>query len=86
MNEEATALDLNDSYASTGKPAALLLRTPAAAAMLNTSVRTLRMWDAAGKIPQPIRIGRSTFWRSEELRAWVAAGCPRRKDWLLMQS
>ena len=64
----------------------LLLRAPQAAALLSTSVRTLRCWDAAGRIPQPIRIGRSTLWRSDELRAWAAAGCPRRKEWNMMQS
>ena len=84
---ETDGADLSNGRISpNGSPSPLLLRTPAAAAMLNTSVRTLRMWDAAGKIPQPIHIGRSTFWRADELRAWVAAGCPRRKDWLLMQS
>lgn len=35
----------------------------------------------AGKIPQPIRVGRSTLWRYLELRAWVNAGCPDRETW-----
>ena len=64
----------------------LLLTAPQAAAMVGKSTRTWRAWDAAGKIPQPIRIGRSTLWRVDELRAWVGAGCPRRKEWNLMQS
>jgi predicted DNA-binding transcriptional regulator AlpA len=37
--------------------------------------------DATGKIPRAIRLGRSTFWRPEELKAWVAAGCPDRVLW-----
>lgn len=70
-----------------GKAAArLLLRAPEAAALCAVSVRAWRMWDAAGKIPQPIRIGRSTLWRAEELRRWIAAGCPRRKEWEDLQS
>ena len=64
----------------------LLLTARQAASMCGKSPRTWRMWDAAGRIPQPVRIGRSTLWRLDELRAWAAAGCPRRKEWELMQS
>ena len=63
----------------------VLLRAPQAAALCNTSVRTWRTWDATGKIPRAIRLGRSTFWRPEELKAWVAAGCPDRVLWESMQ-
>jgi len=59
----------------------LLLRAAEAAILCGTSVRTWRIWDTTGKIPQPIRIGRVTFWRYDELRAWVAAGCPDRVTW-----
>jgi len=44
------------------------------------------MWDAAGKVPMPVRIGRSTFWRPSELHAWIAAGCPNRVTWQIMQN
>jgi hypothetical protein len=30
------------------------------------------------QIPRPIRMGRTPLWPYEELRAWVAAGCPDR--------
>ena len=60
---------------------ALLLTTSQAVALCGRSLRTFRTWDAAGRIPQPVRIGRSTLWRAEELRAWVAVGCPRRQEW-----
>jgi predicted DNA-binding transcriptional regulator AlpA len=49
--------------------------------MCGKSLRTWRTWDAAGWIPRPVRIGRSTLWRADELRDWVAAGCPRRTEW-----
>jgi prophage regulatory protein len=64
----------------------LLLRAPDAAALCGISLRTWRSWDAAGKIPQPVRIGRSTLWRAEEIRQWIAAGCPRRQPWEESQS
>lgn len=65
--------------------AAILMTAPQAAALLGRSLRTWRVWDAAGWIPRAIRIGRSTFWRPDELRAWVAAGCPDRRAWEAMQ-
>jgi predicted DNA-binding transcriptional regulator AlpA len=59
----------------------LLLTARQAALLCGKSLRTWRAWDSAGWIPRPIRISRSTLWRADELRAWVAAGCPRRQEW-----
>ncbi len=64
-----------------GEVTPLLATARTAAAMCGISVRTWRTWDAAGRIPQPVRIGRLTRWRVDELRAWVEAGCPRRREW-----
>jgi predicted DNA-binding transcriptional regulator AlpA len=62
-------------------PDALLVTAKQAASMCGKSLRTWRTWDSAGWIPRPVRIGRSTLWRADELRDWVAAGCPRRTEW-----
>ena len=59
----------------------LILTAAEAAAIFRKSARSWRNWDATGKNPRPIRIGRSTFWRPEELKAWLAAGCPDRETW-----
>lgn len=59
----------------------LLLTARQASKRCAKSLRTWRSWDSAGWIPRPVRIGRSTLWRADELRAWIAAGCPRRADW-----
>jgi prophage regulatory protein len=59
----------------------LLLTARQAAALCSTSLRTWRSWDSTGKIPRAVRIGGKVLWRSEELRAWVAAGCPDRVTW-----
>jgi predicted DNA-binding transcriptional regulator AlpA len=59
----------------------LLVKAKTAAAMCGKSLRTWRTWDAAGWIPRPVRIGRSTLWRVDELREWIVAGCPRRAEW-----
>jgi predicted DNA-binding transcriptional regulator AlpA len=62
-------------------PSPLLITARHAAAMCGKSLRTWRAWDSAGWIPKPVRVGRSTLWRADELREWVAAGCPRRSEW-----
>jgi predicted DNA-binding transcriptional regulator AlpA len=36
---------------------------------------------AAGRVPAPVKLGGRTLWRVEELRRWVAAGCPSRAVW-----
>jgi len=59
----------------------LLVSARTAAAMCSKSLRTWRTWDAAGWIPRPVRIGRSTLWRVDELQQWVSADCPRREEW-----
>jgi len=62
-------------------PPQLLVTAKQAAWMCGKSLRTWRAWDSAGWIPRPVRIGRSTLWRADQLRAWVEAGCPRRDEW-----
>jgi predicted DNA-binding transcriptional regulator AlpA len=74
------ATELGQSRAVPALPQ-FLLRAPQAAALCSKALRTWRSWDAAGLIPRPVRIGRSTLWRANELQAWVAAGCPKRCDW-----
>lgn len=64
-----------------GSPTPLMVSAKQAASICGKSLRTWRSWDSAGKIPRPVRIGRSTLWRLDELRAWVAAGCPQRAEW-----
>lgn len=59
----------------------LLVPGRQAAALCGRSVRTWRSWHAAGLVPSPLHLGRSVLWRRDELRAWIAAGCPPRKEW-----
>jgi len=60
----------------------LLITAREAARLCGRSLRCWRTWDASGQIPRPVRIGsRSTLWRADELREWIAAGCPPREAW-----
>lgn len=51
------------------------------AKLLSAGIRTVRTWDAAGKLPAPIRISGRVLWRVDEIRAWLAAGAPDRATW-----
>ena len=51
------------------------------AVLLGSGVRTVRTWDASGKLPKPIRIGGRVVWRVVEIREWLAAGAPDRATW-----
>ena len=51
------------------------------ALLLGSGLRSVRTWDAAGKLPAPVRIGGRVVWRVDEIRAWLAAGAPDRSTW-----
>ena len=63
------------------------LALPAAevAKLLGISQRHLWKLNASGRLPAPIRLGRSVRWRLDELRAWLDAGCPARDQWETMR-
>jgi excisionase family DNA binding protein len=56
--------------------APVLLTADEVATMLNVSERTLWRLLSAGKVPQPVRFGRSTRWKAAEVTAWIDRGCP----------
>lgn len=66
--------------AQQGEP--LLLRDHEVAHLLGIGVRTWHSWNASGRTPMSLKVGRSRRWRAEELRQWVAAGCPPRREWM----
>lgn len=56
------------------------------ARLLCCGLRSVRTWDAAGKLPEPIRIGGRVVWRMKEIRAWLAAGAPDRQTWAAIRT
>ena len=44
------------------------------------ALRTWRTWDASGKCPRGFHIGGRKLWRMEDLKRWVAAGFPERRE------
>lgn len=50
--------------------------------MLGIGRSTFFRLDETGGVPRGVRLGgRMRRWRAEELRAWIAAGCPPRVRW-----
>ena len=59
----------------------LLLSADDAARLCRVSKRTWRRLDAAGKVPQAVRLGGRKLWRRQEVLDFVRAGCPGRAEW-----
>ncbi len=62
-----------------------LIDANGAALLCGVSVRFWHQLDSAGRVPKPMRLGRRCLWSLEELDRWIAAGCPERGKWALMQ-
>jgi predicted DNA-binding transcriptional regulator AlpA len=57
----------------------LLLDTDQSATLCGVSVASWFRLKAAGKTPAPVKLGGRVLYRVEDLRLWVAWGCPDRK-------
>ncbi len=55
---------------------ALLINAEQVSQILNISERTLWRLVSGGKLPQPVRIGRSARWRVQDIHDWIESGCP----------
>jgi len=63
------------------RPMPLVVDARRLAGLLCCGIRTVRTWDAAGKLPAPLRIGGRVVWSVAEIKLWIHAGCPPRKEW-----
>ena len=72
-----------DSMTATQRTGSERLAIPATevAKKIGISLRHLHKLNTTGRLPRPIRLGRSTRWPVDELRAWIAAGAPPRDEW-----
>jgi predicted DNA-binding transcriptional regulator AlpA len=59
----------------------MAVATAGLAQMLCVSERAIRKMNNSGRLPRPIRLGRSVRWRVAEIEAWLAAGAPARDAW-----
>jgi excisionase family DNA binding protein len=58
-----------------GQP--LLITVNELANQLGISVRTVWRLISSGEMVKPVRFGKNVRWRFDEIRQWIAAGCPR---------
>ncbi len=66
---------------------ALMLPRAKAARLCGVSPATWSRWDAAKRIPAPVRLSAGCVrWRRAELVEWTAAGCPNRRTWEAMHA
>ena len=66
--------------------ACLAIPADALARLLGISLRHVWGLNSSGRLPRPIRLGRSVRWVRAELEAWLAAGGPRRDEWERMKA
>ena len=52
---------------------------------LDISERHLWALLSSGRLPRPIRLGRSVRWNAAELREWMQAVAPERSTWEAMR-
>ena len=53
-----------------------LMNVKELAVLLGVAVRTTWRLRSAGKLPSPIRIGKSVRWSAKTIGAWIDMGCP----------
>ncbi len=72
----ATSLQVNAP-----EMAGLAVDAAEVAKLLNVSLRHVNSLNASGRLPRPIRLGRSVRWLRSDLEAWLEAGAPVRDAW-----
>jgi predicted DNA-binding transcriptional regulator AlpA len=89
----ATAVKISNQSALPNQPsetpgvpdansAALLIDARSFAALMAVSLATFHRMKVAGKLPRPIELSAGCHrWRLAEVRDWIDAGCPCRKEW-----
>jgi len=87
-NKERQVMVENNKKKKTRKPRRnqLLYDCMEAASACSVSSKTWRTWHVLGFIPLPVQVGKSLFWRKDELVKWTEAGCPRREEWTYVVS
>lgn len=69
------------AQAAAAAAAPLLVRAAVAGPLCGRSEASWWRDHSAQRVPAPVKLAGGTYWRTAELRAWVAAGCPVRREW-----
>src|SRR4051794_876287 len=80
------SIELRDGLRGTGL-LPILVDAETAAALLDISRAQFHRLNSAGQIPEPVRLSdRCVKWSVDDLRAWVASGCPNTSTWNRMKA
>ncbi|MCY3002512.1 MAG: helix-turn-helix domain-containing protein [Planctomycetota bacterium] len=71
--EERTSLAAGGSTPAQRAATCELLTAADLCSLLKLDARTLRVLRHEGRVPEPIKLGRSLRWRRAEVEAWIAA-------------
>jgi len=52
-----------------------LLTVRQVAAMLKLSTRQVFKLSTSGRLPEPVKLARSTRWRESDIARWIESGC-----------
>jgi len=64
----------------------LLLSADETAALLGIARSHLYALHSSGRLgPTPVKLGKSSRWRRDEIEAWVLNDCPPRQKWQAMK-
>ena len=69
---DAVALAAGGSTPAQRAPTCELLTAADLCSLLKLDARTLRVLRHEGRVPEPIKLGRSLRWRRAEVEAWIA--------------
>jgi predicted DNA-binding transcriptional regulator AlpA len=67
-------------------PEPLTLGAAGSARLVGVSEANWWRLHAAAKVPRPTKLGGKTLWKTTEIRDWVAAGMPPRREWEALQA
>lgn len=70
-NSSSDAALAAGSTSAQGAPACELLTAADLCALLKLDARTLRVLRHEGRVPEPIKLGRSLRWRRAEIEEWI---------------
>ena len=59
----------------------LLIDAKGLATMLGLGLTKLYAMQSNGHLPAPLKFGRASRWRVDEIREWIENGCPERSRW-----
>jgi predicted DNA-binding transcriptional regulator AlpA len=85
LRGQAAGCDQASLDAPNADPRSLLIDIQELSRLLSRSAVSLARDEAAGRLPQPLRISRAKRWRRADIETWIRWGCPPRREFDALQ-